>query len=65
MDREHSIVERVHDEEDAMRTVFSSVPAGLGFAFASVGAYSHEWLLLVVGAVLLIVGGVVLWRCEE
>lgn len=48
-----------------MRLVVSSVPGGMGFGLASIGAYSHDWPLLTVGVVLMVIGAVLLWRCEE
>jgi hypothetical protein len=48
-----------------MRTVFSSVPGGVGFGLASIGAYAHDWPLLTFGVVLMVIGAVLLWRCEE
>jgi hypothetical protein len=48
-----------------MRTVFSSVPGGVGFGLASIGAWSHDWPLLTVGVALMVIGAALLWRCEE
>jgi hypothetical protein len=48
-----------------MRTVLSSAPAGLGMGLAACGSYLHDWPLLTFGVVLMVIGAVLLWRCEE